>query len=428
MRHLKSRLLLVLILSFYGSFLLAQDTTQFVVEGRSNSAIQQTKPYVIMISADGFRYDLADKYDAKFLKQKRAEGIQAVSMQPSFPTLTFPNHYSLATGLRPAHHGIVANTFYRSNGTQRYAIRDRNAVTDPSWYGGIPIWALAERQGMVSASFYWVGSEAPIGGYFPTYYYHYNESISIDRRVEIVKEWLQLPQDKRPHIITFYLPEVDHQEHRYGVENDSVKAAVQFVDNAVKKLNEMTDALGLPVNYIFLSDHGMSDIDTENPIRRPASLDTSKFTIAMGASMVQLYARNLTKKEVKKAYRALKKDAGDQYSVYLKKKTPRRWHYAKRDDRYNRIGDILMVAPAGKAFNFGTWRTNPGEHGFDNQAPDMQAVFYAWGPGFKENLTIPSFSNIHVYPMIAELLGLKILEPVDGKLKVLQGILNTNNK
>ncbi|MCO5287154.1 MAG: ectonucleotide pyrophosphatase/phosphodiesterase [Chitinophagaceae bacterium] len=423
MKYLKTGLLLFLVNCIFILSSQAQDTVQYVVAGRANSAIQQTKPYVIMISADGFRYDLADKYNARFLKQIRAEGVQAPSMQPSFPSLTFPNHYTIATGLRPAHHGIVANTFYRNNGTQRYALRDRSAVTDPSWYGGIPIWVLAEKQQMLSASFYWVGSEAPIDGTYPTYYYHYNEQIPIDRRIEIVKEWLQLPEDKRPHMITFYMPEVDHQEHSYGVDNDSVKAAVHFVDEAVRKLTEMTDALGLPVNYIFLSDHGMSNVDTQHPFRRPKSLDSSKFNVAIGASMVQLYAKNLSKKEIKKAYRALKNEAGDSYAVYLKKKTPRRWHYAARDDRYGRIGDILMVAPAGKAFNFSTRKSAPGEHGYDNEAQDMQATFYAWGPAFKERLTIPPFANIHVYPLVAKILGLELLEPVDGKLNVLEHIL-----
>ena len=186
MKYLKTGLLLFLVNCIFILSSQAQDTVQYVVAGRANSAVQQTKPYVIMISADGFRYDLADKYNGQFLKQKRVEGVQAPSMQPSFPSLTFPNHYTIATGLRPAHHGIVANTFYRNNGTQRYALRDRSAVTDPSWYGGIPIWVLAEKQQMLSASFYWVGSEAPIDGTYPTYYYHYNEQMPIDRRLEIV--------------------------------------------------------------------------------------------------------------------------------------------------------------------------------------------------------------------------------------------------
>lgn len=419
MKRFKFYLLAIILFSF--NLLQAQDTTQLIIPGRTNSPEQQAKPYVIMISADGFRYDLADKYNAQFLKQMRSEGVMAPSMQPSFPSLTFPNHYAIATGLYPAHHGIVANTFYADHGTKRYAINDKKAVQNAWWYGGEPIWVLAEKQQMLSASFYWVGSEAPIDGTYPTYYYNYSEAIPIERRVEIVKQWLQLPPEKRPHMITFYMPEVDHQEHRYGVDNDSVRAAVQFVDDAIRKLKNMTDALGLPVNYIFLSDHGMSNVDTEHPIRKPEAIDTSKFIMAMGASMVQLYAKE--HKDIKRTYRALKKEAHGQYAVYLKTNTPKRWHYRRKDDRYDRIGDIILVAPAGKAFNFSNRKTGAGEHGYDNATPDMQATFYAWGPGFKERLTIPPFANINVYPMVAKLLGLELLQPVDGKLRVLENIL-----
>ncbi|HUP13694.1 MAG TPA: ectonucleotide pyrophosphatase/phosphodiesterase, partial [Niastella sp.] len=171
------------------------DITQHIVPGRSNSARQQKKPYVILISADGFRYDLADKYQAKLLLQLRSNGVEAMSMVPAYPTLTFPNHYTLATGLYPSHHGVVDNTFYDKKRDEIYRIGNRNAVEDSSWYGGTPLWVLAEQQQMVTASFYWVGSEAAVKGVRPTYYYRFNDSIDIDTRLKTINNWLTLPED-----------------------------------------------------------------------------------------------------------------------------------------------------------------------------------------------------------------------------------------
>src|SRR5215831_1211412 len=142
----------------------AQDTTQHVVPNRSNDKSQQKMPYVILISADGFRFDLADKYNAQHLKTLREQGVQASYMIPSYPSLTFPNHYSIITGLYPAHHGIVDNSFYDKNKNGFYTISNQNAVHDSSWYGGVPLWVVAEKNNMLSASFYWIGSEAAIDG------------------------------------------------------------------------------------------------------------------------------------------------------------------------------------------------------------------------------------------------------------------------
>ncbi|MBN9350787.1 MAG: alkaline phosphatase family protein [Chitinophagaceae bacterium] len=409
--------LMVVLIPF---FTYAQDTTQYVIQGRFNSPEQQNKPYVIMISADGFRYDLADKYNAVFLKRKRGEGVMAQSMQPSFPSMTFPNHYTLVTGLYPAHNGIVSNTFYSDHGKFRYTMSDRRAVTNPKWYGGIPLWVLAEKQQMLSACFYWVGSEAEIDSTFPTYYYHYNEAIPIERRLDIVRDWLQLPPERRPHMITFYLPEVDHMEHKYGVTNDSVEEAVQFVDHAVKRMNEITDSLGLPVNYIFVSDHGMMDIDTANPILVNRLVDTSKFVAGFNSTIIHLYAKN--PKYIKKAYRELKQNANG-YEVFLKKNTPKRWHYRTKDDYFDRLGDIMLVSDPGKVFAFSKGRVSAGNHGFDNAIPQMQATFYAWGPAFKNNLIIPRFTNVNVYPLIAQILGLQLMNTVDGKIDVLKNTL-----
>ncbi|HEX4852389.1 MAG TPA: ectonucleotide pyrophosphatase/phosphodiesterase, partial [Puia sp.] len=362
-----------------------------------------------MISADGFRYDLADRYQAKELIRLRKTGIESEYMQPSFPSLTFPNHYTLATGLYPAHHGIVDNTFYDENKQAIYSLGNKKAVSDSSWYGGQPIWVLAEKQKMLSASFYWVASESAIEGVRPTYYYNYNEAIPIDRRIAILKDWLQLPEEKRPHMITFYFPEVDHQEHRFGVDSKEAIEAVQLIDQSIGKMEKSIDSLGLSVNYIFVSDHGMVNLDTVNTIGLPAGVDTSRFIMINGLPLVHMYAKNAS--DILPTYEILKANAKD-FDVYLSSELPARWRYSKNDDVFHRIGDIVLVAHIPKIFNYTNRRKLPvAEHGYDPGIPEMHATFYAWGPAFKKNKKIQGFENVNVYPLVAKILGLEINQP-----------------
>jgi len=415
------QLLLLVLFGFVSGVVLAQgggDSTQIVVPGRANAASQEKKPYVIFISADGFRYDLADKYHATHLLALRAGGVAAAAMTPSYPSVTFPNHYSLATGLYPSHHGLVDNAFYDTTVRKGYTIRDRVAVSDPEFYGGTPIWVLAEQQKMLSASFFWVGSEAPVDGMFPTYYYRFNDRISLDTRLKAVKAWLTMPEAQRPHLITFYMSYVDHAEHFYGPDSKETEEAVHIVDDCVGRMVSMVDSLHLPVNFVFVADHGMATVDTAHPITPPV-VDTSRFTIAFGGTMIHLYAKD--KSAVSATYEALKRSA-DGYDVYLPDQTPERWHYTSADDRHHRIGDILLVAHHPLVFH-DRGRILAGEHGYDNYLPDMGASFYAWGPAFKQGVTIPAFENVNVYPLIAHILGLRISESIDGSLKVLQGTL-----
>jgi len=394
------------------------DSTQQVIPNRANDPQQQQKPYVIFISSDGFRYDLADRYNATHLKALRAGGVAASGMIPSYPSVTFPNHYSLATGLYPAHHGLVDNTFLDVQKGKGYRISDRKAVTDSSFYGGTPIWVLAEQQKMLSASFFWVGSEAAVDGVRPTYYYLFNDKIAWDTRLRAVKDWLTLPEAQRPHLILFYLSQPDHNEHLFGPDAKETEAAVHMVDECIGKMVQMVDSLHLPMNYVFVSDHGMAEVDTAHGITPPV-IDTTKFLVSYGGTMIHLYAKDPT--AITAAYQSLKQGAQD-YDVFLATETPARWHYAAKDDRYHRIGDIIMVAHEPRMFsNHG--HVSAGEHGYDNADADMGATFYAWGPAFRQGVSLPAFENVNVYPLIARILGLTISQPIDGSAKVLQGAL-----
>lgn len=400
------------------------DTAQIVIPNRYNSVEAQTKPYVIMISADGFRYDYAKKYNAGNLLKFSNGGVQAKAMIPSYPSITFPNHWSLITGLYPSHHGLIDNYFYDYKRKEAYAMSDRKNAEDGSWYGGIPLWGLAEKQGMISASLMWVGSASDAGGIRPTYYYPYHEKFTPSEKVDKVIDWLKLPMDKRPHFISLYFPEVDGSGHHFGPETKETEEAVHLVDKAIGELVQKVNNLSLKnVNFIFVSDHGMIKVDGGNPLEIPAMLlNKEKFDIYNSQTLLRVYVKN--PEEVKAVYKELKANKTDDYEVYLDKKFPKYLHFATKDDKYNRIGQILLVPKAPKVFLPKGKTTSVGKHGYNPAiVPEMKATFLAWGPEFKNNLVIDEFANINVYPLVAEILGLKITEPIDGKLKVLKKTL-----
>lgn len=398
------------------------DTTQKIDYATRNSPAQQQKPYLILISADGFRYDYAEKYQAKNLLELRKGGVQAAWMLPSYPSVTFPNHYTIATGLYPSHHGIVDNKFYDRKRKDFYAVGNRPKVTDGTWYGGTPLWVLAEQQQMLSASFYWVGSEAAIKHTRPTYYYLYNESIGMEQRIQTVVNWLNLPAERRPHLITFYLPEVDHAGHLYGPDSEETAESVRVIDTAVARLVQEVAKTGLKdVNYIFLSDHGMTNIDNEHTLPLPADIDTAKFIIPSGGTQIQLYAKN--EADIIPTYQKLKQRA-QQFKVYLKSEVPARMHYGAKDDYMNRMGDILLIPEWPKVFNLTGKKPIIGWHGFDPVlVPQMRATFYTWGPAFKKHLRIKPFENVNVYPIASKILGLSYQQKIDGNTKIAKQIL-----
>jgi predicted AlkP superfamily pyrophosphatase or phosphodiesterase len=401
--------------------LFGQDTTEQINLYTKNDPSNYKKPYVILISADGFRADFTEKYDARFLQSIQQVGVRAKYMQPSYPSVTFPNHYTIVTGLYPSHHGLVDNTYIDKATNKQYSMSNKQMVSEGKWYGGTPLWVLAEQQKMLSASFFWVASEADIQGIKPTYHYIYNEKTKIETRIQAVKNWLMLPEDRRPHMITFYFPDVDHDAHTYGPEDQRVKPSVQFVDNSIRALQAALAPLNLPINYIFVSDHGMTTVDVDNTIGLPAAVDKNYFNVPWSDALLHLYAKDSSK--IESTYQALKKETN--FTTYKLDETPAHWHYKKADDWHNRLGDLILVPNTiHQVFNLGTRKPTPGKHGFDNKEVDMRASFMAWGPAFKKGLLIDGFENVHVYPLVAKILGLQVDEQkIDGRLKVLEPIL-----
>ena len=400
------------------------DTAQVIVPNRINSIEAISKPYVILISADGFRSDYAKKYNAKNLLKIAEDGVSAKALIPSFPTITFPNHWSLITGLYPAHHGLIDNFFYDYKKQEFYKMSSQENAEDGTWYGGTPLWSLAEKQGTLSASMMWVGSASDAGGIRPTYYYHYHEKFSPDEKVEKVIDWLQLPEDRRPHFISLYFPEVDGAGHRFGPDSPEAEKSVHLVDDAVGLLIKKVNELGLKnVNFIFVADHGMVKVDVENPLEIPEMLfDKKRFDFYNAQTLMRVVVKNPA--EVKSVYKELKKNKTADYDVFLDKRFPKKLHFSPKNDRYNRIGQILLVPKAPRIFLEKGKKTYLGKHGYSPyEVPEMKAAFIALGPAFKQNTKVGEFQNVNVYPIVADILNLKITEPIDGTQKVAKEIL-----
>jgi alkaline phosphatase D len=393
-----------------------------------NSIAQQSKHYVILVSLDGFRYDYARKYGAKNLLQLAAHGASAPNgMIPSYPSLTFPNHYTIVTGLYPEHHGIVANTFYDPGRKDGYTYRDPKVSLDGSWYGGVPLWVLAEQQGMRSAAFFWVAAEAEIQGKRPSYYLHFDERYPDEKRVDQVLSWLQLPPDQRPHFISLYYSNADYAGHKHSPDSPEVAQAVAHLDEMIGKLATGIASLKLPVDLIVVSDHGEAATIKEWTYLDQFA-DLSHFQIAGDVTTTLLYPDSEAAAE--KAYRELL-GVSDKFKVYRRAHVPARLHYNSNP----REGDPIVIATtpayirAHEGLMFGDPpNTDPGQHGYDPYVvPEMKGIFYAMGPDIRSGVVVKPFENVNVYPLIAKILGLRT-GTIDGKLRVLQGILKKNSQ
>jgi len=386
------------------------------VDHGANSAAQQAKHYVILVSLDGFRYDYAAKFGAPNLQRLAAEGASTPEgMIPSFPSVTFPNHYTIVTGLYPEDHGIIENNFYDPARMTTYQSRNPDTVRDGSWYGGVPLWSLAEKQGMRSACFFWPGSEAEIAGERPSYYLHYDNAVPDEKRIDEVIAWLKLSAAQRPHFITLYYYEPDHTGHEAGPDSAQTGDAVHHVDALMGTLMADLKTVHLPVDLIVVSDHGMATVQ-DDWIDLDRYTDLSKFT-TVGSL---LYAPD--EQAAERAYRQLR-GASDKFVVYRRRDVPAHLHFNSNA----RIGDPVVI-PTGpyliRAHAPDKPATPPkGEHGYDpSKMKSMRAIFYAAGPDIRAGYKVQAFENVDVYPLIAHILGLRIGK-IDGSIEPLRGML-----
>ncbi len=397
----------------------------FMAAVLSSCAAKET-PYVLLVSFDGFRSDYVEKYDARHFKAFIKEGAAAEALIPCFPSLTFANHYSIVTGLYPEHHGLVSNRFLDPARGVSYSMNDPKMVKDAAFYGGIPLWQLVQDHGMRSASYYWVGSEAPIQGRLPDYWYPYNDSTGNDIRIQTVLNWLRLPEKERPHFISLYFSFTDHVGHEFGPNSEEMRSAVLEADRLVGLIDDGVRQLNLPVDVILVSDHGMYEMSNRPEVT--VYLDEliphgdSAIVISTSSGVTQLYFQDSSRLE--ETYRALRPHDRP-FVVYKRSETPMSWFYRDND----RIGDLVLVANPGYAV-LNRRPSKPmessghpwGTHGFDpNRCREMYGIFYAKGPNIRQGTTIPAFKNIHIYPFIATILDLKI-PPIDGDPTVLYPI------
>jgi predicted AlkP superfamily pyrophosphatase or phosphodiesterase len=389
------------------------------VEHAPNTAVQQQKHYVVMVSLDGFRYDYVKKYGAKHIMAIGSSGASAPDgMIPSYPSLTFPNHLTLVTGLYPEHHGIVANSFYDPARKETYSYRDPKTSSDGSWYGGVPLWSLAEKQGMRSACFFWPGSEAEIAGERPSYYLHYDPKVDDNKRIDQVVAWLKLPAERRPHFITLYYSDVDHAGHEHGPNSPEVAEAVKHVDELIGRLDHELDQLHLPIDLIVLADHGMERVQGDwITLDKYVSLDDVE---AVGSL---LYPQD--EADTVRIYKKLRAaDAG--FLVYRRAQVPAELHYNNNP----REGDPVVIAKGpymirAKPPAAGQPDHPPlaGEHGYNPyDMTSMRAIFLAKGPDIRHKVTLKPFENVNVYPVVVRILGLDSPK-VDGSLNVLSPVL-----
>jgi alkaline phosphatase D len=389
------------------------------VDNGRNSAAAQNAHYVVLVSLDGFRWDYARRDGATHLLALGKQGVWAPEgMLPSFPSLTFPNQFTIVTGLYPEHHGLVANAFYDGTRHARYAMSDANTVTDGTWYSGVPLWSLAESQGMRAACLFWPGSEAKIAGFQPSYYLHYDDKIDDEVRIQQVLAWLRLPPAERPHFITLYYSEPDHEGHEFGPDAPETGAAVRKVDRLIGRLKAGLDDTRLPIDLVVVSDHGM--VKTQgNWISLDQYADLSGFETAGSL----LYGR--TEEEDARVYNQLKK-ASSQFVVYRRKDVPAGLNYNQNP----REGDPVVIATGpyairahGPPADTPERQPSAGMHGFDpRKVSEMKASFFAAGPDILPGRTVMPFENVNLYPWLAHLLGLTPPKN-DGSLNILAGTL-----
>jgi alkaline phosphatase D len=368
--------------------------------------------YVVLVSFDGFRWDYTDLYATPNFDDMALQGVKARHLISSFPTKTFPNHYAIATGLYPDHNGIINNSFYAPDLNGIYRMGDQEMVTDPGAYFGEPIWVTAEKQGVRSASYFWVGSEADIMGTSPSYRYIYDGDVPYIDRVDQVIRWLKMPVDKRPGLLLLYFDEPDGVGHSYGPEDGETGEVVAYIDSVLGYLRDEISNLeyGDLVNLIVLSDHGMGPISTDKYVNLNDFIKQEWAVSIVGGNPVYLVqpeegcADSIT----------TVLNAIEGVNAWQKEDIPARLHYGSSP----RFPGIVVVADS-------TWSigTRPdasgytgGAHGYDNAYTGMNTIFYAEGPAFKSNYISEPFSNVEVYGIVAHLLGLDPAQ-TDGNIE-----------
>jgi len=388
----------------------------FIAKKQRNTTAK-TGPYVVMLSLDGFRWDYTNKTSTPNFDYIAKQGVKATGLQPCFPSKTFPNHYSIATGLYPGNHGLISNSFYASDLKKYYSIRDRDKVENGKFYKGEPIWVTAEAQRIKTASYFWVGSEAKIKGYRPSYYKLYDHNFPYGQRIDSVINWLSLPFKERPRLITWYLDKADGVGHDLGPDSDEMINTIGMLDSLIGVFMNKVNQLSIKdsLNFIIVSDHGMSKIDSNKIIYIKEFIQDHWVDTLIGANPFSLVYS--TKEYTDSVYKNLNNVNG--ISVWKKDDLPERFHLKQN----TRCSEIVVVADSGWTTALSTNKSYlGGTHGYDNMNKDMYGIFYGIGPLFKNNYNAKTLYNTDIYSLIIHMLGIKPA-PNDGKPERIMHVL-----
>jgi predicted AlkP superfamily pyrophosphatase or phosphodiesterase len=373
--------------------------------------------YTVIISLDGLRWDYLDTYDVPFMNQLAHDGVKAV-MQPSFPSKTFPNHYTLATGLTPDHHGIISNVFWDRERGVEYSLRNKETRSKGYYYGGDPVWLTAKHQGVKTATVFWVGSDVAIQGEHPTYWRDYQtEQMDYPGRVDEIIRLLKLPEKDRPHLVMAYFEEPDRSGHNYGPMHRMTRRAVEDMDLLLSGLWARIQLLPFAdkVNLIVTGDHGMASVDPKRFVDIDDVLPKHWYERFCNDYPTLIYAS--APQYIDSICDALQ--GVDHIRAWKKADLPAYLGYGTNKN----MGDVVVLPDVGWLFADKPSKKQRGSHGFDHTAADMQVGFRAIGPDFKVGYEkADRFRNVCIYPLLCYLLGVQP-SPNDGDLDEVRDML-----
>ena len=413
-----SAVIVLLLMAFQAD---AQSNNEVTTDSATNVSVQYEKNHVVLISLDGFRHDYIELHAAKNLARIAKAGVRSTSLTPVYPANTFPNHISIVTGLLPINHGIIDNRFYAKSrpdnqgGYAKYSMG--KAKGDSSWITALPLWHLVEFQGHKAATFFWPESDARIAGALPTYLYHYSKYADYQQRIDQIVQWLRLPETSRPLFVAGYFSLTDTVGHDEGPTSSVTKEAVAKVDELIGQLYDRLNTLPIKVDLVIVSDHGMTTLNDSHNVMVESLDIPDYFTINNSGALVRLYAHSeVSPKLIENEASRLNALANGQFKVLS---TAER---NKRQIPYNeRTGDIIIeILPPGRFRSEEDIHVSKGGHGYLNTLSDMGGLFVASGPSFQKGKTLPAFSNLEIYPALAEIMGLELLTPIDGEIDVLR--------
>lgn len=392
----------------------------------AGNALPQHRPYVILISFDAFRWDYGNRGITPNLDYIKENGVHALTLRPDFPSKTFPNHYSIITGMYPENQGLIANSFYDPFSKETYRVGDSSKVVDGRWYLGEAFWQTADRNGIKTASYFWPGSEINPSYRRPDYFEHYQWSRPFEQRVQGVIDWMKLPYPERPHFITLYFEATDDMGHKYGPDSKEVNGAIKKEDNMIGLLFKKLDEINLrdSTDIIIVSDHGMTGVSNKRIINVERILKDYKIMYQENGPFMLIQPQ---KSEVNEVYQLLRKNE-KHYRAFTKENIPDCYHYSKNAF----LPDIILMADLGwslvdnRSAKWAEKVESGGNHGYDNFALDMNGIFYAIGPDFKKGYQTGTLNNIDIYPLLCKIFNIVPRSNIDGKLENIEFILKGN--